>query len=106
MLMSEELALLGDLVKGGVKYALGSIRRYYEKNEKEEDNLPFHVCQHTIDVIIRSIKLAGAMKLPKKEVLLVKLAAAFHDVIMQWDVRIPLYDVKIPRNANNEFNSA
>ncbi len=63
--------------------ALSQIRRRFEIPVSGKPLL-YHTCAHTLAVIDRADRIAEAAELDSRERMLVRLAAAFHDVHIEW----------------------
>lgn len=79
---------LTSVVQKGVEHALSLIAQRYDRK------VPFHRQQHTLDVMRRTELLANATRLSIKEVNLARLAAAFHDVVINSNAYVPSYQGK------------
>lgn len=72
-------------INGILTMAFGDIQSRFENGAYPEDYLSYHNTSHTTNVCIRAKKIAEAMSLNKHEIKLVIIAAAFHDIIQDWE---------------------
>jgi len=70
-----------------VARAMASIRERHESG-RVPDHMHYHNCAHTAGVIARARRLAAAMGMSDRDLLLTVIAAAFHDVVQRW---IPIH---------------
>jgi hypothetical protein len=88
--MASSLQPLSQAVTQGILVAFEKIRNSFERNPIFLNNLTFHNTIHTQEVIAVSERLLvllyreGYSKIGEREILLAKLAAAFHDIIQDW----------------------
>lgn len=121
ILENKEL-IVAHYVKQGISEALSEIRNKFENIEDTQNYLAYHNTKHTTDVIrrVETLSFIFNQTIPKliteHDINLAILAAAFHDVIQQWDAKHIIISngvfqgfTKIIRNRHNpdiEFASA
>jgi len=80
-----------SFVERGVAEAIRRVSDRFEKAENPEDNLEFHNTDHTEgDVVPRTERILQLLKengaqVSERDVLIGRLAAAWHDVIQKWE---------------------
>ncbi len=91
--LENQESMLARYVKEGVSEALSEIRDKFENTEDTQNCLSYHNTKHTKDVIRRVETLTFTLNqtttklVTEQEINIAILAAAFHDVIQQWDVK-------------------
>ena len=97
----------------GILKALDIIRERFEQSSEKENNLEFHNTRHTKDVIRRTALILETIQqyapdaVSDKDIALGKIAAAFHDVVQNWEAN-PLPNKIIRKRfiKDNELASA
>lgn len=94
------------LVGRAYNTATSRIAERYE-NGPELDRLPYHNREHTDGVLRRARSIAQAIGLNKHDQWLVEIAAAFHDVVQEWEAadRDGIM-VRVRKVGSNESKSA
>lgn len=107
----EELQEL--VVARACTHARDLISARFEHAENSEDNLAFHNVEHTdgvvrrTELILRTIRNSVPDAVSVKDIALGKVAAAFHDVVQEWDEDRTEDSVKRRRRTgSNEITSA
>ncbi len=79
------------LVELGITHALAQIRHKFENPQDVKKRLPHHDVSHTKNVIhgtellLRTIRQADPTLVSEREELLGKFAAAYHDIVQDWE---------------------
>jgi len=91
-ILESKESLAACYIKQGVSEALSEIRNKFENRGAKQNYLDYHNTKHTKDVIRRVETLSLALKqmtpqsITEHDINIAILAAAFHDVIQQWDI--------------------
>src|SRR3989344_3264854 len=78
-------------VEMGIGEAMDLLKKRYEGQPEEENNLPFHNSEHTMGVIRRTEKILKAIQAADQNLVnshdleIGRLASAFHDTVQEWD---------------------
>lgn len=91
---------LKSLVDKGIAYAFNLIAHRYERKSFSDENLPYHNRDHTSRVIRRVEFIASAMNLHEDETQVARLAAGFHDTVIQSEYYIPIDGGMVIRTSN------
>lgn len=98
-------------MKALTEKALAHIERQFDQAERPEDLLPYHGHWHTSSVIRRADRIAGAVKRACPSLLsdwhweLSGIAAAFHDIVQNWETS-PGQDDRVIRRRLTGRNEA
>lgn len=74
----------------GIKEALSKIQEKYEDSPQEQNNLDYHNREHTEMVMERTAKILQTIReadpglIKERDITLGRLAAAFHDIVVNW----------------------
>ena len=78
-------------VEMGIGEAMDLLKKRYEGQPEEENNLPFHNSEHTLGVIRRTEKILKAIQAADQNLVnshdleIGRLASAFHDTVQEWE---------------------
>lgn len=92
-----------------IEEALLRIKKRFENDSKKENNLDFHNTRHTkdvmrrIDLILQAIRRANSELVSARDIEIGRVAAAFHDVVQDWE---ELPDEKSQKTTRRRFVGA